>query len=83
MSGNYLVSQRNDVARVAGVTSYSDNITKELRLGYVRDFFNGYYLNSSIVRSWNSSGSSIVGTQAENQNSADSWSFNIGFTKRF
>ena len=82
VSGNYLVSQRNDVARVAGVTSYSDNITKELRLGYVRDFFNGYYLNSSIVRSWNSSGSSIVGTQAENQNSADSWSFNIGFTKR-
>lgn len=83
MSGNYLVSQRNNVARVSHVTSYADNITKELRLGYVRDLLNGYYLNSSIVRSWNSSGSSVLGTQVENQNSADSWSLKLGFTKRF
>lgn len=83
MSGNYLVSQRNNVARVSDVTSYPDNITKELRLGYVRDLLNGYYLNSSIVRSWNSSGSSVLGTQVENQYSADSWSLKLGFTKRF
>ena len=83
VSGNYLVSQKNDVARGSGLTSYSDNITKELRLDYVSDFLNGYYLNSGIVRTWNSSGSSVVGTQVETQNSANSWSLNLGFTKRF
>ena len=83
LSGNYLVSQSNDVARGSVLTSYSDNITKELRLGYVRDFLNGYYLNSAIVRAWNSNGSSTVGTQVESQNSADGWSLNLGLTKRF
>lgn len=83
VSGNYLVSQKNDVARGSGVTSYSDKITKELRLDYVRDFLHGYYLNSAIVRTWNSSGSSVVGTQVETQNSVDSWTLKLGFTKRF
>ena len=83
VSGNYLVSQKNDVARGSGVISYSDKIIKELRLDYVRDVLNGYYLNSAIVRTWSSSGSSVVGTQVETQNSVDSWTLKLGFTKRF
>jgi len=67
----------------SGVTNYSDTITEELRIGYVRDFLNGYYLNSSIVRTWNSSGSNIVGTQVVSQSASDSWSLNLGLAKRF
>ena len=83
VSGNYIVSQFDDVATDSGVTNYSDTITKELRIGYVRDFLNGYYLDSSIVRTWNSSGSNIVGTQVVSQSASDSWSLNLGLAKRF
>ena len=54
VSGNYLVSQSDDVASGSDVTSFSDNITKELRMRYDRDFSDGYYLNASVVRSWKS-----------------------------
>lgn len=83
VSGNYLVSQSDDVATTSGVTNYSDTITKEFRLGYVRDFLNGYYLNSAIVRTWKSSGSNIVGTPVESQSSADGWNLNLSLRKRF
>jgi hypothetical protein len=82
-SGNYRVSQSNDVAGASGITDYLDNVTKELRLGYVRDFWEGYYLNTSIVRSWNSGGSRMIGTQAESQNSSDTWSSNLNLVKEF
>ena len=83
VSGNYLVSQSDDVASGSDVTSFSDNITKEFRMRYVRDFSDGYYLNASVVRSWNSSGSSIIGTQVQTQNSSNGWGLNLGLTKRF
>ena len=83
VSGNYLVSQSNDVASGSYVTSFSDNITKELRMRYVRDFSGGYYLNASVVRSWNSGGSSIIGTQVQTQNSSSGWGLNLGLTKQF
>ena len=83
VSGNYLVSRSNDVASGSDVTSFSDNITKELRMRYVRDFSDGYYLNASVVRSWNSGGSSIVGTQVQTQNSSSGWGLSLGLTKQF
>ena len=83
VSGNYLVSQSDDVASGSDVTSFSDNITKELRMRYVRDFSDGYYLNASVVRSWNSGGSSIVGTQVQTQNSSSGWGLNLVLTKQF
>ena len=83
VSGNYLVSQKNDVARGSDVTSFSDNITKELRMRYVRDFSDGYYLNASVVRSWKSFGSSIIGTQVQTQNSSSGWGLSLGLTKQF
>ena len=83
VSGNYLVSQSDDVASGSDVTRFSDNITKELRMRYVRDFSDGYYLNASVVRSWNSGGSSIVGTQVQTQNSSSGWGLNLVLTKQF
>jgi hypothetical protein len=83
VSGNYLVSHSEDVASGSDVISFLDNITKEFRMRYVRDFSNGYYLNASVVRSWNSSGSSIIGTQVQTQNSSNDWGLNLGLTKRF
>ena len=83
VSGNYLVSQSDDVASGSDVTSFSDNITKELRMRYVRDFSDGYYLNASVVRSWNSGGSSIVGTQVQTQNSSSGWGLSLRLTKQF
>ena len=83
VSGNYLVSQSDDVASGSDVTSFSDNITKELRMRYVRDFSDGYYLNASVVRSWKSFGSSIIGTQVQTQNSSSGWGLSLGLTKQF
>ena len=83
VSGNYLVSQSDDVASGSEVTSFSDNITKELRMRYVRDFSDGYYLNASVVRSWKSFGSSIIGTQVQTQNSSSGWGLSLGLTKQF
>ena len=83
VSGNYLVSQKNDVARGSDVTSFPDNITKELHMRYVRGFSDGYYLDASVVRSWNSGGSSIVGTQVQTQNSSSGWGLNLVLTKQF
>lgn len=83
VSGNYLVSQSDDVASGSDVTSFSDNITKELRMRYDRDFSDGYYLNASVVRSWKSFGSSIIGTQVQTQNSSSGWGLSLGLTKQF
>ena len=83
VSGNYLVSQSDDVASGSDVTRFSDNITKELRMRYVRDFSDGYYLNASVVRSWKSFGSSIIGTQVQTQNSSSGWGLSLGLTKQF
>ena len=83
VSGNYLVSQSDDVASGSDVTSFSDNITKELRMRYDRDFSDGYYLNASVVRSWKSVGSSIIGTQVQTQNSSSGWGLSLGLTKQF
>ena len=83
VSGNYLVSRSDDVASGSDVTSFSDNITKELRMRYDRDFSDGYYLNASVVRSWKSFGSSIIGTQVQTQNSSSGWGLSLGLTKQF
>ena len=83
VSGNYLVSRSDDVASGSDVTSFSDNITKELRMRYDRDFSDGYYLNASVVRSWKSFGSSIIGTQVQTQNSSSGWGLSLRLTKQF
>jgi len=93
VSGNYLVSQSDDISRGSVLTSHSDNITKELRLGYVRDFSDGYFLTASIVRAWNSGGGSSIDTElqsrssidtrVQSQSSADHWGLNLGLMKRF
>ena len=83
VSGNYLVSQSDDVASGSDVTRFSDKITKELRMRYDRDFSDGYYLNASVVRSWKSLGSSIIGTQVQTQNSSSGWGLSLGLTKQF
>jgi len=82
-SGNYKVSQSENVATSSGVTNYSDNVTKELRFGYVRELTDNYYLDTSIMRSWNSNGSSVIGTEMQSQTNTKTWTFGIGLTKQF
>ena len=93
LSGHYLVSQSDDVSRGSVLMSRSDTITKELRLGYVRDFSEGYFLTASIVRAWNSGGGSSIDTElqsrssidtrVQSQSSANHWRLNLGLIKRF
>jgi hypothetical protein len=93
VSGNYLVSQSGDVSRGAVLTSHSDNITKELRFGYVRDFSDGYFLTASVFRAWNSNGGSSIDTELQSRSSIDTrvqfqsssghWGLNLGLMKRF
>ena len=93
LSGNYLVSQSGDVSRGSVLMSRSDNITKELRFGYVRDFSDGYFLTASVFRAWNSNGGSSIDTElqsrssidtrVQSQSSADHSGLNLGLMKRF
>jgi hypothetical protein len=88
-----LVSQSDDISRGSVLTSHSDNITKELRLGYVRDFSDGYFLTASVFRAWNSNGGSSIDTELQSrssidtrvqfQSSSDHWGLNLGLMKRF
>ena len=83
LTGNYIVSRLNNIAKPNHVVNYSDNVTKELRFRYVREIQDGYFLDSSILKSWNSNGSNIIGSEVQSESDAELWSLNFGVSRLF
>lgn len=83
LTGDYRVSRSDDIASQSGVTSYFDNVTEGIKVSYVRELSDGYYLNTSIDRSWNSSGSSLIGSPSQSSGTGEQWNINLGLTMQF
>ena len=83
LTGNYMISRLNNIAKPNNVVNYSDNVTKELRFRYVREIQDGYFLDSSILKSWNSNGSNIIGSEVQSESDAELWSLNFGVSRLF